>query len=464
MENKTKISIPVEVEYIIDKLYANGYDCYAVGGCVRDSLMGKEPQDWDLATNAEPYITKEIFSGLQTVDIGIQHGTVGIVINNKVYETTTFRCESGYEDMRHPDKVEFVSDLKEDLKRRDFTINAMAYNRRDGLVDYFSGQRDLRYKIIRCVGDSGERFSEDALRILRGLRFSSTLGFSIEPDTAAGMRANVMGLKKISEERISSEFFKLICGKDAKYILRRYKDIFKVILPEIKPLLETSVKYRDYQGNIKERTLWQYCASALGNAKSYQEESQDYALRSAVLFHCLGSTVVEINKLSDCGFETLSAAVAERIFERLRCSNSVTDTALCLIRNRNLQIPQTKPEMKRLLNKLGYEKTFLLLDFWKCIYRGINSPEIKSRYCQALEASKLLLEITANGECYRIRDLEINGKDLISIGITEGKKIGEVLNRLLEIVVDEETPNNKAALIDEARRYLAGINKNKNRY
>ncbi|MCI6495927.1 MAG: hypothetical protein MSA01_02530 [Anaeromassilibacillus sp.] len=246
MENNIKIHLPVEVEYIIDTLYSKGYDCYAVGGCVRDSLMGKNPQDWDLTTNAPPQKTKEIFSDIETVDIGIQHGTVGIIINKKVYETTTFRSESGYEDMRHPDKVEFVSDLKEDLKRRDFTINAMAYTRKDGLVDFFDGQRDLQYKTIRCVGNSRERFSEDALRILRCLRFSSTLGFSVEPETAAGMRENAAGLKKISAERISSEFFKLICGKDAKYVLRRYKDIFLVILPEIKPLINIKIKYRDY--------------------------------------------------------------------------------------------------------------------------------------------------------------------------------------------------------------------------
>ncbi|MEE0762768.1 MAG: polynucleotide adenylyltransferase [Acutalibacteraceae bacterium] len=454
MENNIKIHLPVEVEYIIDTLYSKGYDCYAVGGCVRDSLMGKNPQDWDLTTNAPPQKTKEIFSDMETVDIGIQHGTVGIVINKKVYETTTFRSESGYEDMRHPDKVEFVSDLKEDLKRRDFTINAMAYNRKDGLVDFFHGQCDLQYKTIRCVGNSRERFSEDALRILRCLRFSSTLGFSIEPETAAGMRENAAGLKKISAERISSEFFKLICGKDAKYVLRRYKDIFLVILPEIKPLINTKIKYRDYKGEIKERTLWQYCATALGYVQSYQEKNHEYALRSAILFHCLGSPVVEINKLTDCGFETLCAAVAERIFERLRCSNSVSDIAVCLIKNRSLEVPDSKPAVKKLLNKLGYEKTFLLFDFWKCIYRGINVYEIKKRYLAALSASELLYEVVRNGECYRVRGLNINGKDLISSGVTDGKKIGDILNSLLNKVIEEEIPNEKGILIETAQEYI----------
>lgn len=454
MKDKITIQLPVEVEYIIDKLYSNGYDCYAVGGCVRDSLMGKTPQDWDLTTSAPPHITKEIFSDMQTVDIGIKHGTVGIIINNKVYETTTFRCEEGYKDMRHPDKVEFVSDLKEDLKRRDFTINAMAYNRKEGLVDFFSGQRDLHYKTIRCVGDSKARFSEDALRILRCLRFSSSLGFSIDPETIAGMKESVLGLKKISAERISSEFFKIICGKDAKYILRRYKDIFKVILPEIKPLLDTKVKYRDYSGNIKERTLWQYCASALGYVKDYQEKEYEYALRSAILFHCLGSTVAEINKLSDCGFETLSAAVAQEIFERLHCSNTLTETAICLIKNRSIPIPSDKPAVKRLLNRFGYDKTFLLFDFWKCIYRGINVPEIRERYFAALQASELLYEVISNGECYSIKDLKINGKDLLSIGVTDGKTIGEILNKVLNMVIEEELPNRKEILIRKATEYV----------
>lgn len=454
MENNIKISLPVEVEYIIDKLYREGYDCYAVGGCIRDSLMGEIPQDWDLTTNAPPQRTKEIFSDMQTVDIGIQHGTVGIVINKKVFETTTFRCESGYKDMRHPDSVEFVSDLKEDLKRRDFTINAMAYNRKDGLVDFFGGQRDLHYKTLRCVGDSNKRFSEDALRILRCLRFSSTLGFSIEPETAVAMRENALGLKKISAERISSEFFKLICGKDAKFVLRRYKEVFKVILPEIKPLLDTKVKYRDYKGDIKERTLWQYCACALGYAPHYLEKDHEYALRCAILFHCLGSTVVEIQKLSDCGFETLSAAVAEGIFERLHCSNSLSDIAVCLIKNRSIDIPKDKPAVKRLLNRLGYDKTFLLFDFWKCIYRGINAKAIRDRYCLALTASTLLYQVISNRECYKIKDLAINGKDLIYMGITDGKLIGKILDNLLTKVIDEELPNTRDALLGRVREYL----------
>lgn len=458
MENKLKICLPVEVEYIINKLYLSGYDCYAVGGCVRDCLMGKNPEDWDLTTDAPPQIIKEVFSDMQTVDVGMQHGTVGIVINNKVYETTTFRSEGEYKDMRHPESVRFITDLKEDLKRRDFTINAMAYNPRTGLVDYFSGQRDLKYKTIRCVGDSRSRFSEDALRILRCLRFSSALGFSIDPETIAGMKESLLGLKNISAERISSEFFKIICGKDAKYILRIYKDVFKVILPEIKPLLDTRVKYRGYSGEIKERTLWQYCASALGYAKSYQSKDHEYALRGAILFHCLASPAGEINKLSDCGFETLSAAVAQGIFERLHCSACVTETAVCLIKNRSIEIPSDKPGVKRLLNRLGYEKTFLLFDFWKCIYRGINVPEIKARYFSALKASELLTEIISSGECYRIKELRINGKDLISMGVTEGRRIGEILNRLLESVIDGEVCNDKAVLIEKAKEYCLGKN------
>lgn len=454
MEEKINISLPVEVEYIIDMLYKNGYNCYAVGGCVRDSLMGEKPKDWDLTTDANPKTVKNLFSHLQTVDIGMKHGTVGIIINDKVYETTTFRCEKGYGDNRHPDAVEFVRDVKEDLKRRDFTVNAMAYNRKDGLLDFFGGRRDLQYKTLRCVGDSKSRFSEDALRILRCLRFSSVLGFSIEPETALGMRESVQGLKNISAERISSEFFKLICGKDARFVLRRYKEIFKILFPEIKPLFETKIKYRDYNGVIKERTLWQYSAGALSFVKNYQEKDHEYALRFAVLFHCLGSPVMEINNITDCGFETLSAAVAEEILLRLHCSNSLSETAVALIKNRSADISEDKASVKRLLNKFGYEKTFLLFDFWQCIYRGINIPEIKKRYFASLKCSEMLYEIVRNGECYRLRELNITGKDLISAGIVDGKIIGSILNYLLNMVIEEEVKNDKETLMKKAKEYF----------
>ena len=228
-----KISIPNDVNFIINTIENAGYEAYVVGGCLRDLILNFQPNDWDITTSATPTIIKKCFSNYHLIDIGEEHGTVGIVINDIVYEVTTYRIDGEYKDCRHPQKVEFTDDIIADLSRRDFTINAIAYNKKRGIVDPFNGVNDISIKAIRCVGNPDERFREDALRILRAIRFASVYDFSIEVNTANSLINNRTLLNKIAVERIATEFNKLLCGKNVNYILRRYKDVISVFLPEL---------------------------------------------------------------------------------------------------------------------------------------------------------------------------------------------------------------------------------------
>ena len=380
------IKLPDEVKYIINTLENAGYGAYAVGGCVRDSLLGKEPEDWDICTSALPEQTGKIFKGHNIIKIGLQHGTITIVINHKPFEVTAYRIDGVYSDNRHPDKVEFTGGLKEDLSRRDFTINAMAYSPVGGIVDFFGGAADLRRGLIKCVGDPDKRFAEDALRVMRALRFASTLGFSIDNYTARAMHENRGLLKKISPERITAELNKLIAGNDIDGLLAEHVGIIEEIIPELR--------------------IYAF--------KSVDSVPNDLYLRLAIL-------------LSGAG-----PGIAKDILTRLKYDNHTVTVITQLILYYEADIPPTGKEIKKWLSKIGEERLRQLIEL-----KGL---------CAALP---VLNEILEQKQCFSLKGLAVNGKDLIEAGVPEGAEIGAILNRLLSMVIDEEIENDKEKLLLE---------------
>ena len=272
-----RLVLPYNARFIIDRLQQSGYSCYAVGGCVRDSILGREPSDWDFTTSALPEEIEAVFSDCRTLNFGKQFGTIGVILDNEQYEITTYRLDGEYSDARHPDAVSFSSSLRDDLSRRDFTVHAMAYNDTDGLIDFFNGQRDLEYGVIRCVGIATNRFAEDALRILRALRFAATLGFSIEPSTSDAIISGKKMLSAIANERIRDELLKLLCGEKVDFVLRRYRSVFAVFIPEL-------VGTFDFEQNNKHhnRDVYRHTVASVKNIEP------DPLLRTTMLFHDIG--------------------------------------------------------------------------------------------------------------------------------------------------------------------------------
>jgi len=386
-----KMELPFPVLHSLFLLNQAGHEAFVVGGSVRDALMDKAPTDWDITTSALPEETLSVFAQFRTIETGIRHGTVTVIIEDTPLEITTYRIDGDYSDGRHPDTVSFTRSVKEDLKRRDFTINAMAYHPQIGLVDPFHGQRDLKNKVIRCVGNSQKRFAEDALRILRGLRFAATLGFSIHPFTARAIHKLGDTLSCVAIERISAEFCKLICGQQKGQILREYADVFKVFLPNI-----------DY------------------NNVSVSETIDDLVINLASLM---------VN---------LSPEESKEACKRLRLSNRVTEDVVVLVRWRDFTIERTQSGVLHTLHLLGPELTRKFL----CLQAIINGTDYDWFY-------ELWARIERDGVCcYRVKDLKITGEDLIAAGIPAGPAVGDALIRLLNAVMDGECFNEKNSLLE----------------
>lgn len=441
-----KIVLPEIVKMIIDKIEENGFEAYIVGGCVRDYLMGLTPHDWDICTQALPENILEIFSDFTTFDSGIKHGTVSVVVENAVYEITTFRLESEYSDNRHPDHVEFTKNICDDLARRDFTINAIAYSERTGIIDLFDGVNDIKNRVVRCVGNPDERFTEDSLRILRGLRFASVYNLSIEKQTAKGILKNAKLLNNISVERITKEFDKLICGDNFKYILRRFASVFATFLPEIEVMF-------DYDQHTKHhnRNLWRHttCAMEIVPAET--------VFRITMLFHDIGKPVACKRDFDGIchykGHEKFSATITEVILNRLKYSKDFIDTVTTLIKFHDVRLSDNKSQIKHLLNVIGAKNLDMLMAIQ---YADIMSQSMFKREEKLLNYEKACLTIKSivdNKECYSLKQLAINGHDLIHLGITDGKKIGDTLAFLLNSVIEEKIPNEKEFLISQARLY-----------
>lgn len=438
------MDMPKNVDTAINLLQSAGFEAYAVGGCVRDSLLGKTPNDWDITTSAKPEDMKSVFADFHCIDTGIKHGTVTIVIDGEPLEITTFRLDGEYEDNRHPKSVTFTSDLGADLGRRDFTVNAMAYSKKTGTVDLFGGQNDLKNKIIRCVGDPDRRFNEDALRILRALRFASALDFEIEEKTAQSLLKNRALLGNISEERIAKELLKLVCGKGAKRILTDFAPVLFEILPELQPMYKNSHDNPHHCYDIYEHTLI-----------AVESIDPEPTLRFAMLLHDCGKPAVkkfdENGVAHFYGHQRISAEISAQILARLKVSNKFRDEILFLVSNHDRwELYENTEKMPRYLSKFGLDGVLNLLKVMRTDVLA-QSPEYRYRLDQIADAEETAKNLAAQKPCLSLSELQINGRTLMDIGIPQGRKLGAVLAQLLDEVIDGVTKNTQEALTTRAR-------------
>ncbi len=432
------IFIPDNVKIILQRLKNAGFEAYCVGGAVRDSIMGITPGDWDITTSALPEETRELFKDFKTVDTGLKHGTLTVIIDKTPYEVTTFRIDGEYGDNRHPENVTFTSKIGDDLARRDFTVNALAYNEEEGLVDLYGGQADIYSGIIRTVGDADTRFQEDGLRIMRALRFSSTLGFHIEEKTKKSIHKNKDLLKNISAERLTVELTKLICGKNAFNILMEYADVLSVFIPEIAP----AVNFKQY-GKKHAYNVWEHICHTVDTIP------QDRILRLTMLLHDLGKVPThKLNEKGDSTFKnhaTVGGEMAKEILTRLKFDKKTINRVSFLVGCHDFEPPETKIELKKHLKAKTPEdiKTLLVI---KKSDRGALSESYRDISKGTAQTLKWLQEIERNNECCTISSLAVNGKDLEKKGF-KGEEIGKALNNLLDAVIENKVQNTKTDLL-----------------
>lgn len=457
--------IPEKVNHIINELNRHGFEAYAVGGCVRDMVLGRKPQDWDITTSATPQEIKRIFR--RTVDTGIEHGTVTVLIDKDHYEVTTYRIDGAYEDNRHPKEVSFTLSLKEDLKRRDFTINAMAYNETCGFVDLFGGLEDIKSELIRCVGSAEERFNEDALRILRAVRFSAQLGFMIEADTMKAIRAKVSKLKNISAERIRVELTKLLISEHTDRVRTLYETgITDVILPEFNPMMKTKQNNIHHIYSVGEHTIKTVAEVAVTHNSKAFDEREKTVLRWTMLLHDIEKpntkTIGEDGQDHFYGHNEKGAITARKILKRLKFDNNTLESIEHLIRWHNYRFGLTPAGMRKAVSKIGKEYMELLFEVIRADIKGKNPERSVEMYDKLYAARMLYGDIISKGECINLKELDISGKDLINEGLKPGKKIGEILNRLLAEVLERPQLNDNITLIEMAKQLISEELQDKN--
>lgn len=443
MENR--ISLPEKVNTIIHTLQEHGFEAYAVGGCVRDSLLGREPEDWDITTSAMPQETKGLFA--RTFDTGIEHGTVTVLLGREGFEVTTYRVDGEYEDSRHPKEVTFTRSLKEDLLRRDFTINAMAYNDEQGLVDIFGGVEDLRGKRICCVGNAKERFSEDALRILRGVRFAAQLGFAIEEGTKEGMRKLAPALSNISAERIQTELVKMLVSARPDMLKLAYElGITRQFLPEFDCMMETLQETPHHKYSVGEHTL-----HALRNIRP------DKVLRLTMLLHDTGKpdlkTVDEHGVAHFKKHAARSEEIAGQVLKRLKFDNDTLRSVTKLVRYHDYRMPATSANVRRAMNKIGKELFPLYLEVRMADVLAQSEYQREEKVQDIRDVETLYREILEKEQCVELKDLAVGGRDLIEAGFQPGKTLGELLDTLLQLVLEEPEQNTKEQLLAKALEY-----------
>ena len=440
------IILPLPVARALSVLEANGYEGYIVGGCVRDSLLGRTPNDWDVTTNATPAEMKVCFDGFRVIETGIRHGTLTVILDGMQLEITTYRNDGEYLDNRHPVQVTFSNKIEDDLSRRDFTVNAMAYHPQKGLVDLFGGRRDLQVGIIRCVGDAKTRFEEDGLRILRAIRFASVLDFAIDDDTARAVHACRHLLSGIAAERIREEFCKLICGPGAVRILRDYIDVIAVFLPELNRCVgfEQNTKYHCY--DVFEHTL-----QALELCKG-----DDLITRLGVLLHDVGKPLCYTEDEQGGHFKghaPVGVEITREVLTRLRFDNETIRRMELLVEWHDIPLSAEKKRVKRLLQKLSDEDILRLLEIKRCD-RLAHAPDFRELPPELAMIPLVIDEIRAEDACLSLRTLAIGGDDLILLGIPKGKQIGQMLQMLLDEVIEERLPNEKNALLQTAKERM----------
>ncbi|MCI8466199.1 MAG: CCA tRNA nucleotidyltransferase [Lachnospiraceae bacterium] len=434
-----KMEVPAHVALIIDTLEKAGFEAYAVGGCVRDTVLGRSPEDWDITTSARPEQVKRLFR--RTVDTGILHGTVTVLLAQCGYEVTTYRVDGEYEDGRHPKEVAFTASLTEDLKRRDFTINAMAYSPKTGLIDEFQGMEDLQKGIVRAVGDGKERFTEDALRILRAVRFSAQLGFTIEEKTAAAAREMAGRLSLISKERIQAELDKILCSSHPEYMKVAYElGITEVVMPEFDRIMETPQRNRYHDLSVGEHTL-----KTLRNVKA------DRILRWTMLLHDFGKPEAKLEDpdgiIHFYGHAKISAKLAKEILRGLKFDNATLDAVTTLVYYHDFPFPVSKTGVRKALSRLGRELFPLLLEVCEADSKGKNSYAQETYLPKLLKIRAYYQEIMEAGDCTSLKELAISGRDLIQNGMNPGRELGLVLERCLEAVLECPEKNTRECLL-----------------
>lgn len=441
-----RMNLPEHVKIIINTLQKNGFEAYAVGGCVRDTLLGRVPQDWDITTSARPEQVKALFR--RTIDTGIQHGTVTVMMDQTGYEITTYRIDGEYEDARHPKEVTFTSNLIEDLKRRDFTINAMAYNDEQGLVDAFEGIHDLETGIIRCVGNPLDRFGEDALRMLRAVRFAAQLGFSIEEETRQAVKTLASTIEKVSAERIQVELVKLLTSGHPEMMLIVYElGLSKVFLPEFDLMMETPQQNKHHCYSVGEHTL-----------VAMEHIRADKILRLTMLLHDVAKplckTVDDEGQEHYYGHPQKGAELAKEIFKRLKFDNDTMNRCCQLIRYHDDRPQVTEKNIRRAISRIGVDFFPELLEVKQADTLGQSQYHRDEKLEYIADYRKMYELILEKEQCVQKKDLAINGKDLIAMGMRPGKELGGILDELFELVLDQPELNQKDKLIEYANKLI----------
>lgn len=468
-----EIKLPEQVKYIIDTLECAGYEAYAVGGCIRDSVLGRRPDDWDITTSAKPMEVKALFE--KTVDTGLKHGTVTVLLQHKGYEVTTYRIDGEYEDDRHPKSVEFTGDLEKDLERRDFTMNAMAYNDRQGMVDIFHGISDIEQKMIRCVGNASDRFEEDALRMMRAVRFSAQLGFEIEEDTKAAMLPRVDHLKNVSAERIRVELSKLLLGKDAGMLREAYKlGMTAVFLPEFDRIMPLDQQNPHHIYTVGEHTIrsievmnfffgrssgkWDEslvsekvrgCVTGLSENLT---EKQQGILCLTMLFHDMGKADTKTVDEKGIGHfyqhADASMKIAKKRLRALTYDNETSNTVIRLVELHDRMFGLTEKSMRKAISQIGNELMPLLFLVKFCDIYAQNPDLIEKKVDTLLEVISLWKKVSVSGAVFGMKDLAVTGTDIMEMGIKPGPEIGKILNELLNIVLENPEMNEKGKLLN----------------
>ena len=441
-----RIDIPEKAKYIIETIRNAGFEAYVVGGCVRDSILGRNPEDWDITTSASPDQVKGLFS--RTIDTGIAHGTVTVMLGKEGFEVTTYRIDGKYEDSRHPKEVIFTPNLEEDLKRRDFTINAMAYNETDGLVDIFGGLEDIEKKVIRCVGRAEERFTEDALRIMRAVRFSAQLGYSIEEETREAIRSLAGRLKNISAERIQVELVKLMTSPHPDTLRVAYElGITAVILPEFDRMMDTPQNNPHHKYNVGEHTLY-----SLLQVESHKN------LRLAMLFHDFGKALTRSTDEQGIdhfyGHGEVSEELTRKVLRRLRFDNDTIYVVTKLAKYHDC-VGTDEPTMRmvrRAVNKVGEDIFPLLFPVCRADVLAQSDYMQQEKLANLEKWEELYKQIVEEKQCVSLKTLAVTGSDLIAAGWQPGKELGQVLNRLLDLVLEDPTLNKKEKLLEIAKQ------------
>ncbi len=438
------IKIPQQVNRAIDILEKNGHSAYVVGGAVRDAIMEKPAHDWDITTSALPEETIKAFDGFRIIETGLKHGTVTVIVDGTDLEITTYRIETGYSDNRHPDKVDFTNRIEDDLSRRDFTVNAIAYSPVRGFADPFGGQNDIENSVIRCVGNPDTRFGEDSLRILRALRFSSVLGFEIDSETAESIHRNYPLLKNISVERIFVELSKLLCGKDAGRILREYEDVIFFVLPELSPMKNCAQNHERHIFDV-----WGHTVKAVESVPPITE------LRFAMLFHDSGKPHCKTTDEKGIDHFYSHGKISKRIVNdaltRLKTSLKFRNHVSNLVEYHDF-LPDkiSKKTYKKYIAKLGTETIKELFDIRKADVSAQNPKYIEECIRENEIGLKMLDDIEKENTCFTVSDLAIGGKELKEIGINPSPEMGRILETLLDEVMDEKINNTPDALIKRA--------------